>query len=124
MNLKEKLFEDMKQAMKAKETTRLGTIRLLIARIKNVEIDRGELNDGQVEEIVMSQIKQWQDAITDYQRGKREDLVQEAQQRIEVLQQYLPPQLSDQDLTTVSRKLLKVRVWNRLARLLVRSNKS
>lgn len=107
MNLKKQLFEDMKQAMRAKETLRLDTIRLLIARIKNVEIDRGELDDSQVEEIVASQIKQWQDAQTDYQRGNRDDLVQEAKQKIEVLGQYLPPQLSDSELTTLILETIK-----------------
>ncbi len=103
MSLKKRLNKEMKQAMKAGEKLRLDVIRLLRSRIKNTEIDQGELDDVQVQEIVQRQIKQWKDAIIDYKQGHRQDLVTEAQQKISILQEFLPPQLSDDEL----RKIIK-----------------
>ncbi len=101
MSLQDQLMEDMKQAMRAKQTLRLDTIRMLRAKIKNEEIDKGPQTDEQVEALVSQTIKQWQDAIEDYKKGNRQDLVDEAQQKIDVLEEYLPEQLSDEKLLEI-----------------------
>jgi hypothetical protein len=98
MSLKDQLIQEMKNAMKAGDQLRLDVIRLLRAQIKNVEIDQGELDDAGVQKIVQQQIKQWKDALLDYKKGNRSDLVEETQQKIKILKSYLPQQLSDEEL--------------------------
>ncbi len=105
MSLQERLIEDMKQAMRDKQALRLDTIRMLRAKIKNVEIDNGPQNDEQVEKLVSQTVKQWLDAIEDYKKGNRDDLVAEAQQKIKVLEEYLPQQLSDEQIIEIIKKI-------------------
>ncbi len=98
MSLKDDLMQQMKEAMKAKDTETLGTIRLLRSEIKNFEIDNGEQDDAGVQKIVARMIKQWKDAINDYKAGGREDLVAEAQQKLKVLEKFLPAQMSEEEV--------------------------
>lgn len=105
MSLQDRLIEEMKQAMKAKDQLRLDVIRLLRARIKNIEIDQGEIDDEQVQQVVQQQIKQWKDAVVDYEKGDRADLVDEAKQKIAVLQEFLPAQLSDEELKSIIKQV-------------------
>lgn len=95
MSLKARISDDMKAAMRAKETLRLGTIRLLLAAIKQKEIDeRAELDDTAVGSIVEKLIKQRKDSISQFQAAGRDDLVAAEQAELAVLQAYLPEQLS------------------------------
>ena len=95
MSLKLRITEDMKTAMRAKDTVRLGTIRLLLAAIKQKEIDeRIELDDTAVSNIVEKLIKQRKDSISQFQAAGRGDLVVIEQAELVVLQAYLPEQLS------------------------------
>ncbi len=95
MSLKARVTDDMKTAMRAKETVRLGTIRLLLAAIKQKEIDeRIELDDAAVSSIVEKLIKQRKDSISQFQAAGRDDLVAVEQAELAVLQAYLPEQLS------------------------------
>ncbi|HQS99266.1 MAG: glutamyl-tRNA amidotransferase [Hydrogenophilales bacterium 16-64-46] len=95
MSLKARITDDMKSAMRAKETARLGTIRLLLAAIKQLEVDeRIELDDAAVSRIVEKLIKQRKDSITQFQAAGRDDLVAAEQAELVVLQAYLPEQLS------------------------------
>ncbi|MBW8329257.1 MAG: GatB/YqeY domain-containing protein [Thiobacillus sp.] len=95
MSLKLRITDDMKAAMRAKETARLGTIRLLLAAIKQKEVDeRIELNDAAVSSIVEKLIKQRKDSISQFQAAGRDDLVAAEQAELAVLQAYLPEQLS------------------------------
>ncbi|MCD6705482.1 MAG: GatB/YqeY domain-containing protein [Thiobacillus sp.] len=95
MSLKARVTDDMKTAMRAKETVRLGTIRLLLAAIKQKEIDeRIELDDAAVSSIVEKLIKQRKDSISQFQAAGRDDLVAAEQAELAVLQAYLPEQLS------------------------------
>jgi uncharacterized protein len=106
MTLKQQLMEDMKTAMKARDTARLSTIRLLNSEIKNVEIDQGELDDAGVQKVAQKMVKQWIDAKADYQKGAREDLVKEAEGRLEVLNEYLPAKMSESDLRIVVQQIV------------------
>jgi len=101
MSLKLQLTEDMKQAMRAKDTVTLGAIRFLMADIKNFEIDHGEQDDLGVQKIIAKQIKQMKDAMVDYEKGGRTDLVRAEQAKIDVIAKYLPAQLSDEEITTL-----------------------
>ena len=95
MSLKARITDDMKTAMRAKEAARLGTIRLLLAAIKQKEIDeRIELDDAAVSSIVEKLIKQRRDSISQFQAAGRDDLVAAEQAELVVLQAYLPEQLS------------------------------
>lgn len=95
MSLKARITDDMKTAMRAKETARLGTIRLLLAAIKQKEVDeRIELDDAAVSSIVEKLIKQRKDSISQFQAAGRDDLVAAEQAELVVLQAYLPEQLS------------------------------
>ena len=95
MSLKLRITDDMKAAMRAKETARLGTIRLLLAAIKQKEIDdRTELDDAAVSGIVEKLIKQRKDSIGQFQAAGRDDLVAAEQAELAVLQAYLPEHLS------------------------------
>ena len=95
MSLKVRITDDMKAAMRARETARLGTVRLLLAAIKQKEIDeRIELDDAAVSNIVEKLIKQRKDSISQFQAAGRDDLVATEQAELVVLQAYLPEQLS------------------------------
>ena len=95
MSLKVRITDDMKSAMRAKDMARLGTIRLLLAAIKQKEVDeRIELDDAAVSSIVEKLIKQRKDSINQFQAAGRDDLVAAEQAELAVLQAYLPEQLS------------------------------
>ena len=99
MSLKAKITEDMKSALKAKETQRLSAIRLLLAAIKQREIDeRIELTDADVLAIIEKQIKQRRVSITQYQAANRQDLVDGETFELNVLTAYMPKQLSDAEV--------------------------
>lgn len=95
MSLKLRITDDMKSAMRAKDTARLGTVRLLLAAIKQKEVDeRIELDDAAISSIVEKLIKQRKDSISQFQAAGRDDLVSAEQAELLVLQDYLPEQLS------------------------------
>ena len=95
MALKERITEDMKTAMRAAEKERLGTVRLLLAAIKQREVDeRITLDDGQVLAVIEKMIKQRREAISQFESGGRSDLVAKETAEIGVLQAYLPTQLT------------------------------
>ena len=99
MTLKERITEDMKGAMRAGEKERLGTIRLVLAAIKQREVDeRIILDDGQVLAVLEKMIKQRREAITQFESGGRADLVAKEQAELAVLQAYLPAQLSESEI--------------------------
>ena len=99
MSLKERITDDMKAAMRAKETERLGTIRLLQAAIKQKEVDeRIELDDAGVVAIVDKLIKQRKDSITAFEGAGRQDLADQEKAEMAVLQVYLPARLSAEEV--------------------------
>lgn len=95
MTLKERITEDMKAAMRAKDSERLGAIRMLTAAIKQKEVDeRIELDDAGVVGIVDKLLKQRKDSIDAFQKAGRQDLADKEQAEVAVLQAYLPARLS------------------------------
>ena len=99
MSLKEQITEDMKSAMRAKETERLGTIRLLLAAIKQREVDdRIVLDDAAVIAIIEKMMKQRKDSISQFEKAKRDDLVAIEVAEMVILQAYLPAQMADAEV--------------------------
>jgi uncharacterized protein len=101
MSIKDQLVRDMKQAMRDRDSARLSVIRFLIAEVKNIEIDQGELDDAGVQKVIARQIKQIKDAVVDYQNAGRDERVAEEQQKVSLLESYLPAQLTDEELVAV-----------------------
>ncbi|CAB3757187.1 GatB/YqeY domain-containing protein [Paraburkholderia solisilvae] len=99
MSLKVRINDDMKAAMRARETERLGTIRLLLAAIKQREVDeRIELDDAGVTAVIDKMIKQRKDSISQFEAAARADLVAKEKGELDVLAAYMPAQLSDDDI--------------------------
>ena len=104
MSLKDKLTEDMKQAMKDKEAgkLRLSVIRMVRAAIKNVEIDtKAELAEEDVIAIVAKEVKMRRDSMEEFKKGQRDDLVAQLEQEIEILLPYLPKQLTEAEVREI-----------------------
>lgn len=99
MPLKDRLQDDMKTALRAKDKLRLGAIRLILAAIKQREVDeRIELNDIQTLAVLEKMIKQRRESLAQYQSAGREDLAAQEAFEIEIIQAYLPAPLSEADL--------------------------
>ena len=99
MSLKEQITEDMKAAMRAKDSERLGTIRLLTAAMKQKEVDeRIDLDDAAVIAVIDKMVKQRKDSIAAFEQGGRADLAAKEAAELTVLQAYLPARLSAEDI--------------------------
>ena len=99
MSLKARITEDMKTAMRAKDSARLGAVRLLQAAIKQREVDEQiELDDTQVIEAIEKMLKQRRDSISQYEAANRQDLADVEKYEVSVLQEYLPQALTDSEI--------------------------
>lgn len=102
MSLKERIADDMKSAMKAKETARLGAIRLLMAAMKQREVDeRIQLDDAGVVGVIEKMLKQRRDSIAQYEAAKRQDLADAEKFEVEVLSAYMPAGLSSAEVEAI-----------------------
>jgi uncharacterized protein YqeY len=108
MTLKSQIQDDMKTAMKAGDKDRLKVVRLMLAAIKQIEVDeRIELDDAAVLNVIGKMVKQRRDSITQFQDGGRADLANIEIAEIAVLEQYLPEQLSEAELDALIAKAIK-----------------
>ncbi|HEX2332005.1 MAG TPA: GatB/YqeY domain-containing protein [Burkholderiales bacterium] len=99
MSLKNKITEDMKAAMRAKDSARLSAIRLLLSGIKQREVDeRKELSDADVTSVIDKMIKQRRESIAQYEKASRKDLADAERFELDVLTGYLPQQMSDAEV--------------------------
>lgn len=99
MSIRQTISDDMKTFMRAKDSVRLGAIRLLQAAIKQKEVDdRIELNDDQIFSVIQKMLKQRKDSIEAYQKASRQDLIDQEQLEIEVLSKYMPEPLSEEEI--------------------------
>ena len=101
MSIKDKLTEDMKQAMKDREAGKfqLSVIRMVRASIKNLEIDKKrELSEEEVLDVLAKEVKMRRDSIEEFKKGNRPDLVENLEREVDILMQYLPQQLSEQEV--------------------------
>jgi len=102
MSLKDQITEDMKSSMKAGDKDRLKVVRLILAAIKQVEVDtRVELDDAAVLAVLTRMVKQRRDSVEQFEKGNREDLAKIERDEIAVLEQYLPEQLSADELAAM-----------------------
>lgn len=97
--LKEKLMQDLKSAMKEKNDIRKNTIQMVRAAILQIEKDKGiEVDDNKILEIIAKEVKTKKDAIVDFEKAAREDLIKQTNEEMSILQEYLPKQLSHEEL--------------------------
>ena len=107
MRLRDKINEDVKEAMKAKDAKKRDPLRLLMSAFKQIEVDeRKELSDEDVVKIIQQQIKRRDDAAEQYKNAGREELMQVELDEITYYQEYLPAQLSDEELTLALKEII------------------
>ncbi len=98
--LKEKLMEDLKSAMKEKNTNKKNAVQMVRTAILQIEKDKGiEVEDEKILEIIAKEVKTRKDSLTEFEKAGRDDLIKQTQEEIEVLSTYLPKQLSKEELT-------------------------
>jgi uncharacterized protein YqeY len=108
MSLKEQLKEDMKAALKAKDKEKLSVIRMLQSLIKNAEIDkRGELTDEEIISLLMKYAKQRRESIELYEKGGRQDLVEKERRELQIVESYLPKQMSEEEIRELVAKVIE-----------------
>jgi len=107
MSLKAQITEDMKTAMRAKDTAKLGVIRLILAAIKQREVDeRVEMDDAAVITAIEKMLKQRRDSIAAFESASRHDLADQEKFEVTVLQTYLPAQMSEEEINTIIAKVV------------------
>ncbi len=108
MSLKGQITDDMKSAMKAGDKDRLKVVRLILAAIKQIEVDtRAELDDAAVLAVLTKMVKQRRDSVEQFEAGNREDLAKIERDEIAVLEHYLPEPLSQEELTRMVDEVIK-----------------
>ncbi len=106
--LKEKLLEDLKECMKNKNTIRKNVIQMVRAAILQVEKDKNiELDDNHIVEIIAKESKKRKDALADYEKSGREDLIAQIKEEIEILAEYLPKQLSIPEVEEIVKQVIQ-----------------
>ena len=106
--LKEKLLEDLKSCMKEKNVVRKNVIQMVRAAILQVEKDKHiELNEDQIIDIIAKESKKRKDSLEDYEKSGREDLINEIKEEIEILAEYLPKQLSVEEVEEIVKEVIK-----------------
>jgi len=102
MSLEERLFDEMKQAMKSNDKLRLSTIRMIRSAVKNKEIElRKKLDDGSVMQVIQGMVRKGEESIEQFRAGGRMDLVEKEQQEIETLKSFLPQPLSQEEILKI-----------------------
>lgn len=105
--LKEKLMEDLKNAMKNKDEIRKNTVQMVRASILQIEKDQGiQVEDDKIVEIIAKEVKTKRDALKDFEKAERQDLIDQTNKEIEVLQVYLPKQLSREEIKVELEKII------------------
>lgn len=106
MLAKSDLQQQMKDALKAKDMVKLGVVRFLIAEIRNWEIDNGEASESDVQAVIKRQVKQLKDGIAEFEKAGRTDLVDQEVAKLQILENYLPAQMSDDALAAIVTEVL------------------
>ena len=102
MQLKQRLYEDLKKAMKTKDEIRTRTLRLIISSIKTLEVEKmAEATDDDVFRVLSKECRKRVEAIEAYKKGGREDLANEEQRELEIIKSYMPKQLSEEELKEI-----------------------
>jgi uncharacterized protein YqeY len=102
VSFQDRLGQDMKEALKAKDKDRLSVIRMVRAEVKQAEIDkRDSLTDDEVFDVILREVKKRKDAIAEYTKAGREELAKKEQQELAILEQYLPQPLTEEELRAI-----------------------
>ena len=105
--LKEKLLEDLKSAMKEKNTNKKNAVQMVRTAILQIEKDKGiEVTDEQIIDIIAKEVKKRKDSLADFEKANRKDLIDQINEEIEVLEGYLPKQLTDEELEEIVSKIV------------------
>lgn len=105
--LKEKLMEDLKNAMKNKDEIRKNTVQMVRANILQIEKDKGiQVEDDKIIEIIAKEVKTKKDALKDFEKAERQDLIDQTNKEIEILQEYLPKQLGREEIKVELEKII------------------
>ncbi len=108
MSLQEKLRADLKQAMKGGDDRRRSLIRLVLAGVKNAEIDKGaSLDDSGVIDVLSREVRRHRESIAEFSKGNRPDLVTKEEAELAMLLEYLPPQMSREEIAQAARKAIE-----------------
>ena len=106
--LKGKLMEDLKESMKNKDVVRKNTVQMVRAGILQIEKDTGcEVDDAKIIDIIAKEMKKKKDAMVDFEKAKREDLIEQTKQEMAVLEEYLPKQLSKDEIKEIVSKVIE-----------------
>jgi len=106
--LKERISADLRQAQKSGDKARMTVLRLVVAGIKNAEIDkRAVLDDAGVIEVLTREAKQHRESITEFAKGKRQDLVDRNEEELAILMEYLPQQMSREEIRSLARQVIE-----------------
>lgn len=107
MSLTQRLEQDMKTALKNKDKTKLGVIRMIRSSIKNAEIERGRpLEEGEVLEVVARELKQRKESLLEFEKAGRSELAEKVKAEIAVVESYLPAPLSEEELRELARQVI------------------
>ena len=107
-NLKEKLIEDMKMAMKDKDKVRLSVIRMIRAGIQSVEMDSGkQLEDEELIDVIAKELKQRKETLSEWKKTGRQNMVDQVEKEIAIIQDYLPEQLSEEEVKDIAMKAIQ-----------------
>ena len=105
--LKEKLMEDLKKSMKEKDELRKNTVQMVRAAVLQVEKDKQiELDDAKIVEVIAKEAKKRKDSLADYEKSGREDLIEQVKKEIEILNEYLPKQLTEDEITEIVKEVI------------------
>ena len=105
--LKEQLMQDLKDAMKEKDTVKKDTVQMVRAAILQIEKDKGiKVNDAKIIEIIAKEVKGKKDALVDFEKGGRQDLIDQTNAEIEILSKYLPKQLSKEEIKEIVQNIV------------------
>jgi uncharacterized protein YqeY len=108
MKLRDRINQDLTAAMKARDTVRLGVLRMMKTAVKNKEIEtRNQLEDGSVIQVLSTLIRQRRDSIEQFSRGGREDLAKKEAAEIEIIEEYLPASVSDEEIAHVVEEVVR-----------------
>ena len=108
MNLNEQIQEDLKRSLKAKDGTRISVLRFLLAAVKNREIEKKEaLNDDELLAEIASSAKRRRESIEAFREGERQDLVDKEEAELAILTEYLPEQMSPEDISRIAREIIE-----------------
>ncbi|QQE77338.1 GatB/YqeY domain-containing protein [Alicyclobacillus sp. SO9] len=108
MNLSERLAEDLKQAMKDRDKIRLSVLRMVRSAVRNKELEHGQaITDDETLAVLQKELKQRRDSLASFEQAQRTDLIEQAHQEIAILNEYLPQQMTEEELSKLAAEIIQ-----------------